>query len=209
MSASTPVPLDHPKLSEVMDTIGCHNAPIVVPLHSSPRPASNCYWNVDAQTAEHGGVAVIGWLLRMRPRAYICAEHHSVWQDNNGSMWDVTANSFGDSGAKHTVFMPDDRIHVRLTQPPNIRSVYFSLGQHASVKRLVFAYLEKHAIEQEVSNIYFSAGYRAEEQFARAGRNIGSPSLNIRAADEKKLNALMLKHKTVMDRLGKISREFK
>jgi hypothetical protein len=62
----------------------------------------NCHLNVAHLVRERGGRLVTGWMIWEGP--FIDAEFHSVWQDEEGRLIDVTPRA---DGEKTILFLPD------------------------------------------------------------------------------------------------------
>ncbi len=142
---STPIPLDHPRLAELIDDIGCKGVPIQVKLAKALLQASMCYWNVEVKVAEQGGAMRVGWLLRMLPGAYLCAEHHAVWEMPNGQLLDVTKPGASSPGTRASLFLPEERIAIDTKTVPNIRSHYLALREDVEVAEFIQRYNKFHA----------------------------------------------------------------
>ena len=145
LPSSTPIPADHPSLRELVDQLGCEGVPVTVTHSSAQLPPSQCYRNVDDRVRRFGGKMKVGWMLRMWPGIYLCAEHHAVWQRPEGKLVDVTKPGGSIVGRAFTTFLEDDRIRVDPTRPPNIRSQYLALSESVDTAEFIARYNEFHA----------------------------------------------------------------
>lgn len=92
---STPAALDRD-----VDKLAAHlktDLPIyvdVVPLTGAEH--GWCWQNVAKIAKSQGGRAVYGWTIWQRPRLFVTAEYHAVWETPHGHMIDVTPKTDGE-----------------------------------------------------------------------------------------------------------------
>jgi len=93
----------------------------VEPLERSIQ--TECFDNVDQAIRADGGKAIMGWIIWEKPGAWLEAEHHAIWQQQNGTWRDVTPTV---NGEPRLVFVPDDkaiRTHPRFGLPTRYVSI--------------------------------------------------------------------------------------
>lgn len=195
----TPPP-DHPSLPELVNQLSSGSSAVAVPRHTVQMPFGNCYWNVDRMVSLNGGRDRLGWAVRLWPSRYLSAQHHAVWEDANGAVWDVTAD-YGPGLADHTVFVPDDRIRVDLKRVPNVMNRFLPLSRHKRVTEVIDAYKAKHAIEGQICALAYEAGYRCEAQFQIASGDASS-AFELAGQQAKQYDAIDKKKREATRRLG-------
>lgn len=57
---------------------------------SQGAPRNECFSVVDACVEKHGGRRVLGWAIWERPKVYIEAEFHAIWQSASGQYLDLS-----------------------------------------------------------------------------------------------------------------------
>jgi len=93
----------------------------VEPLEGSMQ--TECFDNVDRAIRAHGGKAIMGWIIWEKPGVWLEAEHHAIWEQQNGTRRDVTPTV---DGELRIVFVPDDmaiRTHPRFGLPTRYVSI--------------------------------------------------------------------------------------
>lgn len=93
--------------------------PVVVPYKPLPgKPAHECFSIVPEHVIAHGGEQLIGWAIWETPGMLIEAEFHTLWQDPQGNLVDLTP-----CGTPHQniLFLPDPGREYRGRQVDNIR----------------------------------------------------------------------------------------
>ena len=92
---------------------------IVIPHKPLPgKPQSECFSIVPEQVIAQGGKQLIGWAIWETPGAFIEAEFHTVWQDPQGNLIDLTPRRLHH---QTTLFLPDPRREYRGRQVDNVR----------------------------------------------------------------------------------------
>lgn len=76
---------------------------VFLPYTDMNMHAGNCHKNVDKIVAQHGGNPVFGWIIWSNHDLFD-AEFHCVWQDESGTLHDVTPRR---DGEKEILFLPD------------------------------------------------------------------------------------------------------
>lgn len=148
---STPIPLDHPRLPSLLKQLGCGGTPISIP-HWTAAPlmqASDCYRNVAKRVQMDGGRMRVGWMLRMLPETYLCAEHHAVWETPEGQLVDVTQPANTSMGRPATTLLLDERVEVHPDRnTPNVKCRFVQLTDSPRTAKFIECYGEFHAITQ-------------------------------------------------------------
>ncbi len=93
----------------------------VEPLEGSMQ--TECFDNVDRAIRAHGGKAIMGWIIWEKPGVWLEAEHHAIWEQQDGTWRDVTPTVVGEP---RLVFVPDDkaiRTHPRFGLPTRYASI--------------------------------------------------------------------------------------
>lgn len=131
----------------------------------------------------------IGWMLRMLPGAYLCAEHHAVWETPAGQVVDVTEPSNSSLGPASTTFLLDERVKVDPNRTtPNVRSRFVPLTDSGLTKQFITRYEEFHGITQRALDAY-SAGDMERFEKADHARNLASVRM-VRALERLEWKAL-------------------
>lgn len=87
-------------------------------VRSRPSPSarqSACFDNVAKKIAKSGGRTVYGWAIWHVPGLYYEAEHHGIWQNRDGKLFDVSPQ-FGQ--VPKIFFLPDSEA---VYDPPHFR----------------------------------------------------------------------------------------
>lgn len=80
--------------------------PVFIDVTPSPvAKQQECFSNINAVVAQQGGKRVLGWIIWYHPGVFIEAEHHAVWEDADGTLFDFTAPP---SGETRVLFVRDD-----------------------------------------------------------------------------------------------------
>ena len=90
-------------------------------LNSDPFPEAeemDCFGNVEKAIAKNGGRAVNGWAIWLVPGVYIEAEFHCVWENDAGTLLDVTPYHYR---MDNILFLPDSTRSYKGRQVDNIR----------------------------------------------------------------------------------------
>lgn len=80
----------------------------VLEVPVSPQPGCNlgyCWYNCLDQQVANGGQVIYGWSLWQSGDCFI-AQHHAIWQNDQGQYLDVTPN---EGKTEKVFFMPDNR----------------------------------------------------------------------------------------------------
>ncbi|MBO9726693.1 MAG: hypothetical protein J7530_20170 [Novosphingobium sp.] len=105
----------------------------VEPLEGSLQ--TECFDNVDRAIRTHGGKAIMGWIIWEKPGAWLEAEHHAIWEQQDGTWRDVTPTV---DGEPRLVFVPDDkavRSHPRFGLPTRYVSISKDLVAVNAIKK--------------------------------------------------------------------------
>lgn len=111
-------------------------------VNSEPLPGApikECFKIVMDHVARYGGQAVTGWAIWEVPGVYIEAEFHSVWQDLDGVMHDLTPYPYK---FEKILFLPD---HTRTYCGRQIDNFRQALVKDRDVYR--WLYLAKRCFE--------------------------------------------------------------
>lgn len=179
MPAYSIPPIDHPLVAALAREINADATLTKVKVAGSLMPPGLCYWNVAQVAQKNGGSIELGWAIFWRPGLYIEAMHHAVWRMPDQRLLDVTEGYLGKSAPSHTVFLPDNRISVDLTRPPNIVSKFLHLTSHPALTDHFEVYARMHEVSGEYIDLLWELGYRAEGNFAAsAGREVPLTNFN-------------------------------
>lgn len=80
----------------------------VIEVTMNPQPESlisYCWYNCIDHTLLKGGNVIFGWLL-WADADYFIAQHHAIWMDDEGALFDITPNAIS---SETVLFMPDNR----------------------------------------------------------------------------------------------------
>lgn len=93
--------------------------PIVIPHKPLPgKPQNECFSIIPEQVIAEGGKQLTGWAIWETSGLYIEAEFHTVWQDPQGNLIDLTPRPYH---FETILFLPDPRREYRGRQVNNIR----------------------------------------------------------------------------------------
>jgi hypothetical protein len=115
----------------------CHSLvrepkPIYVNHQPLPRkPVQECFPIVAQHITEYGGSQVFGWAIIEVPGMWLEAEFHTVWQNKESYLLDVTPRQ---SAFEKILFLPDP---VRKYEGLQVESIFRSLTQHPDVLRFI------------------------------------------------------------------------
>lgn len=94
--------------------------PVVIPVkpvYGSVQ--AHCFGSVIQHSKGAGGKLVTGWAIWLHPDVYIEAEHHGVWEDDEGNLIDITPKP---DGEKEILFLRDDNANlINETSRNNVR----------------------------------------------------------------------------------------
>jgi len=79
---------------------------------------SECYPNVSKKVETSGGRMILGWQV-WQTELIIEAEHHAVWEDPDGELWDITPKTYPD--IQQIMFIEDENLVLGATQVDNVR----------------------------------------------------------------------------------------
>jgi hypothetical protein len=166
---------------EFCDSIVRGSTPLVlVPRPPPGAPADHCFPLVQAAVAQHGGSMMCGWTIWERPKVFIEAEFHAVWDGPEG----VVDLSPLPPGIRHRVFVPD---RTRSHDGRRIDNIRRPLSDDPAILELLRAWEARFEIlnrgdlayEDKVS-VSYDELYAAEERIIRAeqalaGSNVAPP----------------------------------
>lgn len=93
--------------------------PIIIPVIAAPKSLINeCFYNVDAFIAEHGGQRVLGRSIWQKANVLIEAEAHAIWKSPSGDIFDITPHSNNET---EILFLIDPKMVYDGNCIPNIR----------------------------------------------------------------------------------------
>lgn len=112
-------PVDtNPDVERLLDLMGVEFTPEPVKVKVEPYATErSCYFNIEDKVKRDGGKIHYGWAIWQSH--YLCeAEHHAVWEDDNGDFLDITPRE----GKHETIlFVPDNGKVFTGTSFPNVR----------------------------------------------------------------------------------------
>lgn len=82
------------------------------------KPQLECFSIVPEHVANNGGKQLTGWAIWETPGVFIEAEFHSVWQDKEGRVIDLTPRPYA---LETILFVPDASREYRGRQVDNVR----------------------------------------------------------------------------------------
>ena len=177
MSRVTTPHIITPEIRELCRSISEYE-PIFVPVIVDPKSLINeCFYNVDAYVAEHGGQRILGRSIWQRANVLIEAEAHAVWKSPLGDMVDVTPHSNNETSI---LFLIDPQMIYDDNCIPNIRR---SLTSSSLAAEFIALYNERDQIAAETPGNAYSLStamlrrmYEIEQIFnQRVGRNDPCP----------------------------------
>ncbi|KAF5036169.1 hypothetical protein SDC9_57231 [bioreactor metagenome] len=166
-----------PEIQELCQSISEYE-PVFVPVIADPKSLINeCFYNVDAYIAEHGGQRVLGRSIWQRANIMIEAEAHAVWESPDGELVDVTSH---DNGESAILFLATPKMTYEGNVIPNIRK---ALTASPLVAEFIALYDERDQIAAETPGNAYSLStamlrrmYEIEQIFnKRVGRNDPCP----------------------------------
>lgn len=112
------IDLNSPHFSELVSKIGISGKPVTARVATDPEAIENeCFKNVAYKVQKDGGTIAYGWQFHRQPFS-LEAEFHAVWQDSDGSLWDVSPKR---NGEKDTLFLIDQTRAFDGRQVDNVR----------------------------------------------------------------------------------------
>lgn len=166
-----------PEIQELCQSISEYE-PVFVPVIADPKSLINeCFYNVDAYIAKHGGQRVLGRSIWQRANVMIEAEAHAVWKSPDGELVDVTSH---DNGVSSILFLATPKMTYEGNVIPNIRK---ALTASPLVAEFIALYDERDQIAAETPGNAYSLStamlrrmYEIEQIFnQRVGRNDPCP----------------------------------
>ncbi|MBX8571564.1 hypothetical protein K5D36_17965 [Pseudomonas cichorii] len=95
-----------PGAGVMMETSHRHHEVIKVTVNPQPESlTSYCWYNCIDHTLLKGGKVIFGWLLWANAD-YFTAQHHAIWMNDEGALFDITPNAIS---SETVLFMPDNR----------------------------------------------------------------------------------------------------
>jgi hypothetical protein len=81
--------------------------------------ALDCFNNVRRRIDRDGGALRTGWAIWEWPRVYVEAEHHAVWEDPEGALYDITPGQTPNQ--RRRLFLDDDLATYDFDNPGILR----------------------------------------------------------------------------------------
>lgn len=106
-------------------------------------PDSECFPIVEGHAERHGGKPVVGWAIWERPKVFIEAEFHAVWETSEKKLKDIAARS---RRMPRILFLRDPNLRYTGRQMDNVRK---SLADDDDVDELFALCARKHEIMNE------------------------------------------------------------
>ena len=107
------------KIMELCVGIVADTDPVYIPVSvmewSMPK---ECFPNVQRMVQEHGGKQINGWAIWQWANILVEAEAHSVWENSEGQLIDITPH---DNGEREILFLRDDNMVYSMEQIGSIR----------------------------------------------------------------------------------------
>lgn len=105
-------------VSKISKALKAEYDPIYVDVIPEPQTKeSDCFRIVPNKIRESGGKAIFGWTI-WEHKYFIEAECHTVWEDNEGNLLDITPKQ---NNSQRILFIEDDNIKYDGKQIPNLR----------------------------------------------------------------------------------------
>lgn len=111
------------KLTESIIELGKKLKMNVEPVYIPVVPAqgcliNECFPNVESMVQQHGGRQINGWSIWQWANIMVEAEAHSVWENPEGQLVDITPHA---SGETKILFLKDDNMVYNDNPIPNVR----------------------------------------------------------------------------------------
>lgn len=120
------------------------NQPIYIPVRPEEDALMNeCFENVRITVEKKGGKCVNGWCIWKMANILIEAEAHSIWQNENGELIDVTPH---DGNESKILFLPDSEL---VFNDENIGNIRMPLTDSKLVKEYIDLHEEMFSILQK------------------------------------------------------------
>lgn len=186
MAEMKPVPIDHPALDGIVESLAPGSAAVQVRIFRD-LPPNNCYYNVARHVREEGGEQVQGWMLVLWSGEFVQAVHHTVWKNPHGELLDVTLHGFSQRPERY-VFVPGLRPDVDLLRPRTPHSRYFVFQDPWRRELVQFVEAERAFLDraQDLTDFYIACGYEMQWSHAQAeGKPCPPIALAPRPGDEE------------------------
>ena len=132
---------EEPHVAAFCDEVVPGGSPIEVACRPRlNRPQRECFPIVEEQIASVAGAMVTGWAVWERPKVFIEAEFHAVWQSPSGELLDLTPRPLMSS---HILFLVDTRTKYDGRQIDNVRK---PLIKDNDLKRFLFIFRRQFEI---------------------------------------------------------------
>ena len=130
LGPTTPTKPYIPEVQRVLDRLPSKAAPqllLFVDVGAGYH-SSGCHLNVKHRVSTHGGLRVHGWVVWQYP-GFAQAEFHSVWEDNQGNIFDITPHR---NGQAEVMFIPDSSLSITLEPGTGLDILYSAItsGPH-------------------------------------------------------------------------------
>lgn len=107
------------KIMELCGGIVADMRPVYIPVSVMEWSLPNeCFPNVQRMVQEHGGKQINGWAIWQWANILVEAEAHSVWENSEGQLIDITPH---DNGESEILFLRDDNMVYSMEQIGSIR----------------------------------------------------------------------------------------
>lgn len=124
----------------------CHKPEYVQVVPEKDAQINECFFNVEQKIERDGGAALNGWLIWIWPSVFIEAEHHCVWENENGDHVDVTPKQHGES---KIVFLPDPEKSYDDEQNRRLDNVRKALTKDSCVAEFLRLAAEKNRMIED------------------------------------------------------------
>jgi hypothetical protein len=108
LAGTMPATLNDPSVADFIKAFGLTDPPVILPYQNHGYGPDWCHVSAKAHALKHGGKRVHGWALWQFPNG-IMGNFHSVWEDLEGTLVDVTPPKFG---ANQVMFVRDRQMDI-------------------------------------------------------------------------------------------------